>query len=170
LFKDGWFATGDIGRFNANGTLSIVDRKKNIFKLAQGEYVAVEYLEGIYKRSQCVGQVWVYGDSFQRYLVSVVVPNWDYLIPWAKSQGIQDTSEEALAKNPTVTKAVLDDMIAVAKTAKVQPFELIKALKLFPKAFTVDNDLTTPTFKLKRPQLKEFFKKEIAEMYQSIKD
>jgi len=135
LFDDGWFATGDIGRFNLNGTLSIIDRKKNIFKLSQGEYVAVEYLEGVYKRCQFVGQIWVYGNSLKRYLIAVVVPNWDYLIPWAKSKGITNLKEEDLCNDKTVQKEVLEDIIQTGKGASLQPFELIKTLLCLAYSF-----------------------------------
>ncbi|KAJ3341663.1 Long chain acyl-CoA synthetase 7 peroxisomal, partial [Kappamyces sp. JEL0680] len=88
LTPDGWFKTGDIGSFDKDGRLSIVDRKKNIFKLAQGEYVAPEKLENIYTKSSFVAQTFIYGDSFQSELVGVVVPDQEYVLPWAVQQGL----------------------------------------------------------------------------------
>ena len=66
---DRWLHTGDIGQWNADGTLSIIDRKKNIFKLAQGEYIAVEPVENVVSKSKFVLQAWVYGNSFENSLV-----------------------------------------------------------------------------------------------------
>ena len=60
---NGWFMTGDIGRVNKNGSVKIIDRKKNIFKLSQGEYIAPEKLENIYIQSNYIMQAWVHGDS-----------------------------------------------------------------------------------------------------------
>jgi len=73
-FVDGWFKTGDVGQRNEDGTFSIIDRKKNIFKLSQGVYVAPEKLENLYSRTRVVSQCWIYGDPTQSFLVAVVVP------------------------------------------------------------------------------------------------
>lgn len=170
LMEDGWFHTGDIGRWNPNGTLSIIDRKKNIFKLAQGEYVAVEYLEGVYLRSKYVAQVWVYGNSFKRYLLAVVVPDPDVLVPWAKQNGISATEFAEICKDEKVKKLILDDLTAVGKAAKLQGFEMIKDLFVESEQFSVDNDLMTPSFKLRRPQLLKYYQEKIDAMYEKLGD
>ena len=87
LTKDGWLHTGDIGRWNADGTLSIIDRKKNIFKLAQGEYVAAEKIEMALAKSKYISQPWVYGNSFFPMLVAVVTPDFATLDSAAKAGG-----------------------------------------------------------------------------------
>jgi len=164
LEPDGWFHTGDIGRWNPNGTLSIIDRKKNIFKLAQGEYVAVEYLEGVYIRSKYALQVWVYGSSFKPTLVAFVVPDPDTCLPWAKENGVEPNLQ-ILASNDKFRKVVLDDLTKVAQEAKLHGFEFVKSIKLVADPFAVDNDLMTPTFKLRRAPLQKRFQKDIDEMY-----
>ncbi|CAI7904885.1 unnamed protein product, partial [Closterium sp. NIES-54] len=79
----------DVGEWQADGSMKIVDRKKNIFKLAQGEYVAVENLENVYGNCSAIDMVWVYGNSFEAVLVAVVVPNQPALEAWAKGAGVE---------------------------------------------------------------------------------
>ena len=79
---DGWVHTGDVGTILPNGALKIIDRKKNIFKLSQGEYIAVEKLENVFVTVDVIKQIFVYGDSLQSYLVAVVVPDKDEVRRW----------------------------------------------------------------------------------------
>ncbi|KAL6071471.1 Long chain acyl-CoA synthetase 7 peroxisomal [Balamuthia mandrillaris] len=167
---DGYFRTGDIGRWNPDGTLSIIDRKKNIFKLSQGEYVAAEKLEGVYGRVPGVGQIFVYGDSLQSYLVAVIVPNFvDFLIPFAKKQLLITDEEqlrpENLCKNTQVRDYFMRELLQQAEKEKLAGFEQIKAIHLEPQEFSVESGLITPTFKLKRPGLKSHYEEVLQELY-----
>lgn len=77
--EDGWLFSGDVGEIRPNGSLRIIDRAKNIFKLAQGEYIAPEKLENVYVQSSYVAQNWAYGDSLKEYIISFVVVDPDAL-------------------------------------------------------------------------------------------
>ncbi|KAF0715243.1 hypothetical protein As57867_003481, partial [Aphanomyces stellatus] len=170
LTEDGWFSTGDIGAWNADGTLSIIDRKKNIFKLAQGEYVAVEKVEGVYMRSPFVAQVFVYGDSYKSCVVAVVVPDPEVVQSWASGKGIAGGNDLAkMAALSQLKTAILKSMAEMAKDAKLNGFECVKDIYVHSELFSVENDLLTPTFKLKRPQLKACFQPRIDDLYAGLK-
>ncbi|KAK9691893.1 hypothetical protein RND81_09G226900 [Saponaria officinalis] len=162
---DGWLYTGDIGLWLPGGRLKIIDRKKNIFKLAQGEYIAPEKIENVYAKCKFVGQCFVYGDSFNSCLVAVVSVDPDALNAWAVGEGIKHEDLGQLCNHPRAKDAVLAEMDAVGREAGLRGFEFVKAITLVPEPFTLENGLLTPTFKIKRPQTKVYFEKEIVEMY-----
>ena len=167
LESDGWFHTGDVGEVTPEGALRIIDRKKNIFKLSQGEYIAVEKVEGVYGRDPCVEQIWVYGNSFENSLVAVVVPAVDAVRGWAAAGAAATPTD--IAKDAGAKAKVLESLNHTAKAGKLKGFETVRAVYLEPEAFSVDNDLLTPTFKLKRPQLQKKYQAEIDAMYVALK-
>uniref|UniRef100_A0A4W3IAJ6 Arachidonate--CoA ligase n=1 Tax=Callorhinchus milii TaxID=7868 RepID=A0A4W3IAJ6_CALMI len=157
LDADGWLHTGDIGRWLPNGTLKIIDRKKNIFKLAQGEYIAPEKVENVYVQSSPVAQVFVHGDSLKSHLVGIVVPDPEVLPDFAAKIGIKGSYDE-LCKNQKINKAILEDMVNMGKQAGLKSFEQVKVLHLHPEMFTIENGLLTPTLKAKRAELSKYFR------------
>ncbi|XP_076025837.1 long-chain-fatty-acid--CoA ligase 1-like [Genypterus blacodes] len=167
--EDGWVHTGDIGKWLPNGTLKIVDRKKHIFKLAQGEYIAPEKIENVYVRSDAVAQLYVHGDSLQACLVAVVVPDPDFLPAWAKKTlGLQGSYQE-LCDREDVKAAVLQDLVQLGKEAGLKSFEQVKAICIHTEMFSVQNGLLTPTLKSKRADLRQHFRPQIDELYAGIK-
>lgn len=167
LDENGWLYTGDIGKWLPNGTLKIIDRKKHIFKLAQGEYIAPEKIENIYIRSEPVSQIYVHGDSLQAFLVGIVVPDAEVMPGWAKKKGFEGSFAE-LCNNLELKKAIMADMVRLGKESGLHSFEQVKAIHIHKEMFTVQNGLLTPTLKAKRPELREFFKEEIEELYATV--
>ena len=163
---DGWLHTGDIASYNPKtGKLAIIDRKKNIFKLSQGEYVAPENLENVYINSNWVAQIFVHGDSLKSDLVAIVVPNEDVLQAYFKQQGRPINYQD-----PQLYKIIQDDLNKVAKEQKLNGYEYIKAFYLEKEQFTIEKDLLTPTFKLKRHQARIYFAKRIEALYKQIEE
>jgi len=165
--NEGWLHTGDIGTWLDNGTLKIVDRKKHIFKLSQGEYIAPEKIEGIYSRSHFVSQIFVYGESLKASLVAIVVPENASLEQWARKHHVKGNVMD-LCDDPRVKQAVLDDLHDLGKKDGLKTFEQVKDICLHPEQFSIDNGLLTPTLKTKRPECRKFFVKQIEALYRSI--
>ncbi|TVU24850.1 hypothetical protein EJB05_27310 [Eragrostis curvula] len=169
VLSDGWFHTGDIGEWQSDGTMKIIDRKKNIFKLSQGEYVAVEVLESAYMQSPLVASVWVYGNSFESFLVAVVVPERQALEEWAAANNKSGDFAE-LCNDLKAKGYFQDELNKTGKKLGLRGFEMLKAVHLEPVPFSIEKDLITPTFKLKRPQLLKYYKDRIDQMYKEAKE
>ncbi|KAJ4798145.1 Long-Chain Acyl-CoA Synthetase [Rhynchospora pubera] len=166
---DGWFHTGDIGEWQPDGSLKVIDRKKNIFKLSQGEYVAVENLENVYGLVPDLDMIWVYGNSFESCLVAVVNPNEQALKRWAGNNGIDGEDFAALCANPKAKEYILGELTKLAKEKKLKGYEFIKAVHLEPVPFDIERDLLTPTYKKKRPQMLKYYQTVIDDLYKSTK-
>jgi len=165
--KDGWLHSGDVGIWLENGTLKIVDRKKSIFKLAQGEYVAPEKIENTYTQQGLVSQCFVYGKSTQASLVGILNVNEKHFAQWASEQGHKgDVS--ALINDAEVVKAVIAELNKFGKQHGLQVFEQVRVAVLVNEQWTLENDLLTPTFKQKRAAIEAKYKSELAKLCQQI--
>ncbi|NXT00181.1 ACSL1 ligase, partial [Jacana jacana] len=147
-----------------NGTLKIIDRKKHIFKLAQGEYIAPEKIENVYLRCEALAQVFVHGESLQAFLIAIVVPDPETLRSWAKKKGFEGSYEE-LCKNKDLKKHILEDMVRIGKESGLKSFEQVKDIFMHTEMFSIENGLLTPTLKAKRPELRKYFQAQIDELY-----
>lgn len=157
--EDGFFKTGDVGQWIEDGALQIIDRAKNLFKLSQGEYVSPESLEQEYAKAKLVGQIYVYGNSLQASLVAVVVPDVAAAMEWGATHKLETL--ESIVAAPSFKKDMLGQLEEMREKSHFKKYEGIKDviieandLNELGQGFTVDNDLMTPSFKLKRPQLK----------------
>lgn len=165
LDSDGWIHTGDVGELLPNGTLKIIDRVKAIQKLSQGEYISPENLEMKVKNPYIL-QSFIYGDSLKSYVVAVVVPDPDTAISWANSKGIPHAKTvQDLVESAAFNKLMLNEITTTGLAAGLHKFEIPKAIHLHGDPFSVENGLLTPTFKMKRAQIKALFNEKIAEMY-----
>ncbi|CEP14131.1 hypothetical protein [Parasitella parasitica] len=166
--SDGWYHSGDIGTIDQEGSIQVVDRKKNIFKLAQGEYIAPEKIENVYIKNPIIAQIFIDGDPLQNALIAVVVPDLAELTSIAKSIVPENelSNVEGLYHNEKVKNAVLQQM--VHESHGLCSFEIPKAIYLESSPFTVEKDLLTPTLKVKRHQAKQYYATQIAAMYASL--
>ena len=167
--EDGWIHTGDIGALLPNGALKIIDRKKNIFKLQQGEYIAPDKLENGYGLIPVIKQIFVYGDSLQGHLVSIVVPEPGEVKKWAEANGHDCSDMAAFITTDLFKNFVLDEMKRVQKEKNFNGMEIPKSVFCTLQEFTVENDTLTPSFKLKRNEAKIMYLKEIKEQYGGAK-
>ncbi|PWA02330.1 hypothetical protein BB558_001538 [Smittium angustum] len=179
LIGDGWFATGDIGRMNEDGTISIIDRKKSIFKISQGEYVAPEKIEIILMRHPLVMQAFVHGFSDKSYIIGIIVPDPTTFVPWAAN--ILDTETkltgnaekdsgtfESLCKNKNIVAKYLEEISEFSRKSGLVGFEILKKIYLEHIPFDIEgNGLLTPTFKLKRGDAIKAYKEIVENMYAS---
>ena len=163
VLKDGWFATGDVGHMDKEGRLYITDRKKDLFKLSNGKYVAPQLIESLLKQSEFVSQVVVVGAG-RKQPVALVVPDWESL-----NKALADTGETfpkdktELSKHPAVIQIVQRDISSL--TSALADYERIRRVALLPNEFTIDSGELTPTLKVKRRVIDEQFGDVIESLY-----
>lgn len=162
---DGWFHTGDIGKWNEYGYLVVVDRIKTIFKLSQGEYIKLEHIESTYTNHPLVFQAFIYGDPNKSSLVAIIVPDKENFINWAQRHDTENMSFKELCSDNEIKLKFLDELRSYAKQQGLQGFEQVQGVTLEPEQFTVENDLMTPTFKLKWYKIKQRYQDQIDAMY-----
>jgi long-chain acyl-CoA synthetase len=163
VLKDGWFYTGDVGYIAKNGHLYITDRKKDLFKLSNGKYVAPQLIESLLKESEFVSQVVVVGAG-RKQPVALIVPDWESL-----NHALAEAGENAprdhveLSQFPAAIKIVQKDVARL--TAELVDYERIRRVALLPHDFTIDGGELTPTLKVKRRVIDERYGELIEDLY-----
>ncbi|KAJ3182113.1 long-chain fatty acid-CoA ligase [Irineochytrium annulatum] len=167
ITEDGWLMTGDIGEWQEDGNLVIIDRKKNLVKLSNGEYIALEKLESQYKLSPFVQNICVFGDSEQSFCIAIVQPIVAELVHYMKSKNIPVDSQELadLAAHPETEKAVLASLKEVAKTVGFKPAEIVGGVIVVGEEWTPQNGMLTAAMKLKRKEIVAAYKDRIYKLY-----
>lgn len=138
LTSDGWLRTGDIGEWNDRGTLTIIDRKKNLVKLSHGEYIALEKVESVYKTCVLVENLCVHVDPLYPRPVALMVPVEKALREFVAANGIEISDWEQLCKDQRVRKLVLETLQAQAKKNGLAGAEIISNVWLCNDLWTTE--------------------------------
>ena len=139
LTSDGWFKTGDIGEFNKNGHLRLIDRKKNLVKTLNGEYIALEKLESTYRSASVVGNICVYASAEKSKPIAIVVPVEAALKKLASEGGVEGNSVEELVHQKKVNDIVLKDLQKTGRSMGLNGIEIIEGLVLTEEEWTPQN-------------------------------
>ena len=153
VLKDGWLHTGDIGEMDAEGFVKITDRKKDIIVFSGGDNVSPARIEGFLTLQPELHQAMVYGDK-RPNLVALVVPDPDFLKDWSKENGKAGSLAE-LHADPELRKAIAAAVDRV--NAELSPLEKVRRFAVAPEAFSVENQMMTPTLKIRRHKIKESY-------------
>ena len=169
--EDGWLHSGDIGTIltTHGNAIKVIDRKKNIFKLSQGEYLAPEKIQNILSRSKYISQVFIYGDSLRSYIVSVIVPEKDECVNYLKNNNVDGVTIDNVTRhyeNNELKDEIMKDIREIGKQYDLKGFEIPRAIYLSSEPFTVENNILSPTLKIKTNIAKKIYAKEIETMYQ----
>jgi long-chain acyl-CoA synthetase len=160
--KEGWFATGDIGRIDDDGFLYITDRKKELLKTSGGKLIAPQPIENKLKASVLVGNCALVGDR-HKFASAIIQPNFAALEPWAKEHNIPADGRAKLVEDPKVRaefQAIVDKV-----NETLANYETIKRFRLVPEEWAVDSGELTPSMKLRRRIITQKYAREIAEFY-----
>ena len=172
LDAEGWFKTGDVGYTDEHGHFFITDRKKELFKLSNGKYVAPQQLESLIKESEFVNQVVVVGAG-RKSPAALIVPDWEALqSALAESETGESKGEKkhgkgehiALSRNPAAVRLVQREVAAL--TASLHDYERVRRIALLPEEFSIDGGEMTPTLKVKRRVIDEKFSALIEQLYE----
>jgi len=154
---DGWYHSGDVVEMFPNGSVRIIDRAKNIFKLSQGEYIAPQKMDNIFALSPLIAQCMVYGDSLKDFVVAVVVPDVAAVEAWVQENKFGDFEIEDVIITDELKTALMASMTQLADENKLSRLERPRYIHVTLDAFTVENGILTPTMKLKRNKGRDHF-------------
>lgn len=159
---DGWLHSGDVGFVDEEGFLTITDRKKEIIVTSGGKNVPPAPIEHALCQSKLVSQALVFGDR-RKYLVALLVPDFEYAKIWARDHGISLPDGPAIIDSTELRAAVKAEVDAV--NARLDPFSTVKGFALLPREFSIQDGEMTPSLKLKRKVVAERYREIIADLY-----
>jgi long-chain acyl-CoA synthetase len=147
VLEDGWFKTGDIGRFDADGFLVITDRKKDLIITSGGKNIAPQPIENLLKTSPYIAGAVVIGDR-RRFVSALIVPHFDKLVEYAKGQGIPADKMEDLVRDRRIVAFLLAEVNKV--TPHLASYERIKKIAVLPRDLEIEKGEVTATLKVRR--------------------
>lgn len=161
VLKDGWFHTGDIGELR-DGFLAITDRKKELFKTSGGKYVAPQVVENAMKESVYIEQLIVIGDG-EKFPAALIIPDFVMLKKWCDSNGVDSSSNDAMIASDKVDKLIHAEVARLNE--RFGNWEQVKAFRLLPRLFTINDGEITPKLSLKRKKIIQNWKAKVDDMY-----
>jgi len=163
VLKDGWFHTGDIGKIEGR-FLYITDRKKEIFKLSGGKYVAPQMIENVFKESNFIEQVMVVGEN-QRYTGALIVPDFNFLHNWCTIHNVSYRDNTELIEMPVIIKRIQREVDKF--NLNLDHISQVKECRLVSENWTPETGELSPTLKLKRKIVFKRYEDKINSIYQS---
>jgi long-chain acyl-CoA synthetase len=162
LFQGDWFCTGDIGRLDEDGFLTITDRKKDLIKTTAGKFIAPQPIECRLKANPLVAEAIVIGDR-RKFASAIIAPHFRTLEDWAAQHGLAFPSREAMIGDPQVV--ALFKSILAEVNRDLADFEKMKKFLLVPDEFSISNGALTPTMKLKRRVVEDRYREKLEQIY-----
>ena len=160
--KDGWFHTGDIGKLDEDGYLSITDRKKDLLKTSGGKYIAPQPIENQIKTSAFVATAVVVAEG-RKFPSALIVPDFEKLLQFAKQQGIDASNRGALVRNTKIVSMIESEVGSVCQG--LARHEQVKKVAVLEKEFSIERGEITPTLKVKRREVERRYSDRIDEIY-----
>ncbi len=161
VIRDGWLHTGDIGEIDADGYIRITDRKKDIIVNSGGDNLSPQRVEGLLTLEPEISQAMVYGDR-RPHLVALLVPDAEWMRTWAKENNAPNDLYE-LAEDADFHKALGEAVNRVS--ANLSSIEKVRRFMIADAPFTVDNEMMTPTMKIRRHKIRAVYGEKLEKLY-----
>jgi long-chain acyl-CoA synthetase len=160
--SEGWFHTGDIGQIDEDGFLMATDRKKEIFKLSNGKFIAPQIIENVFKESQIIDQIMVIGEH-EKFASALISPNFKYFDDWKQTQKVTFSSAEELIQLPEVLSFFASEISKFNK--RLSAYEGISRFRLVKDTWSPETGELSPTLKLRRQYVHEKYRSIVEQIY-----
>jgi long-chain acyl-CoA synthetase len=160
--EDGWFHTGDIGYLEEDGFLMVTDRKKEIFKLSNGKFIAPQLIENMFKESFAIDQIMIVGEH-EKFASALISPNFKYFDEWKKENNISFSDSVEMIRLPEINSLFNSEVEAINK--RLSPPERINRFRLVPDEWSPASGELSPTLKLRRQFISNKYREILDQIY-----